>query len=142
MEKVNEAAQLIMYIDHGVSIEGPADEVRRIQHLLETAQRPMTQEAVARVTREVLTPLVEESSMGKTIQFRLRQGGAWMDCLGEKRQASDFDLVSCEYRVKPEPREAWVRLDGPAPAVYLDEDMDEATAQGLGYIRMREVVQE
>lgn len=142
MEKTNEVAQLIMYIDNGVSIEGPANEVRRIQHQLETAQRPMTQEAFGRAMREVLAPLIEASKMGKVIQYRERPSGAWMDCIAKKRHVYDFDLVSCEYRVKPEPREAWVRLDGPAPAIYLDEDMDEATAQGLGYVRMREVMQE
>lgn len=142
MEKMNEKARLVMSIEHGVSIEGPADEVRRIAYLLEAVQRPMTQEAMERAMREVLGPLIEASKMDKTIQYRNRPSGAWIDCLAAKRNVSEFDLAGCDYRVKPEPREAWVRLDGPAPAVYLDEDMDEATAQGLGYVRMREVVQD
>lgn len=141
MEKMNEKARLVMSIEHGVSIEGPADEVRRIAYLLETAQRPMTQEALARAMREVLGPLVEASSKGKVIQYRHCPGGAWLDCVRREMRYADFDLANCEYRVKPEPREVWVRLDGPAPAVYLDEDMDDATAQGLGYVRMREVTE-
>lgn len=142
MNKGNEATQLILRIDHGVNIEGPADEVRRIAHLLETAQRPMTQDGVAASLREVLRPLIEASKVGKAIQYRNRPSGSWLDCIARKTRHEDFDLVNNEYRVKPEPREAWVRLDGPAPAIYLDEDMDEATAQGLGYVRMREVGQE
>lgn len=141
MEKMNEKARLVMSCEHGVSIEGPADEVRRIVYLLEPAQRPMTQEALARAMREVLAPLIEASRKGKVIQYRNRPSGARVDCIAKKRYVSDFDLLNSEYRVKPEPREVWVRLDGPAPAVYLDEDMDEATAHGLGYVRMREVGQ-
>lgn len=142
MEKMNEKARLVMSIEHGVTIEGPPDEVKRIAYLLEIARRPMTQDGVAASLRAVLRPLIEASKVGKVIQYRDRPNGAWMDCITKKRHVYDFDLVSCEYRVKPETREAWVRLDGPAPAVYLDEDMDEATAQGLGYVRMREVGQE
>lgn len=142
MEKMNEKARLVMSIEHGVTIEGPPDEVKRIAYLLEIARRPITQDGVAASLREVLLPLIEASKVGKTIQYRDRPSGAWLDCIARKMRCADFDLLECEYRVKPEPREVWVRLDGPAPAVYLDEDMDEATAQGLGYVRMREVVQE
>ena len=142
MNNVNEASMLVLSLGNGVRIEGLADEVRRIAHQLETAQRPMTQDGVAASLREVLRPLIEASSMGKTIQYRRRPSGAWLDCIARRRGYADFDLMSNEYRVKPEPREAWVRLDGPAPAIYLDEDMDEATAHGLGYVRMREVGQE
>lgn len=141
MEKMNEKILLVMSIENGVTIEGPADEVRRVQHQLETAQRPMTQEALGRALNEVLAPLIEASRRGKAIQYRNRPSGAWLECLIPKMRHIDFDLADREYRVKPEPREVWVRLDGPAPAVYLDEDMDEATAQGLGYVRMREVVE-
>lgn len=141
MNNVNEASLLVLSLGNGVRIEGLADEVRRIAHQLETARRPMTQDGVAASLREVLRPLIEASKVGKVIQYRDRPNGAWMDCIAKKRHVYDFDLVSCEYRVKPETREAWVRLDGPAPAVYLDEDMDEATAQGLGYVRMREVAE-
>lgn len=143
MEKMNEKARLVMSIENGVTIEGPADEVRRIAYLLETVHRPVTQEAVAQAMAAVLNPLIGAANDGKIIQYRVRRHGSeWSDCVRRKHIAADFDLARNEYRVKPEPREVWVRLDGPAPAVYLDEDMDEATAQGLGYVRMREVVQE
>lgn len=142
MNNVNEASLLVLSLGNGVRIEGLADEVRRIARQLETAQRPMAQVELGMALYEVLTPLVEASSRGKTIQHRSRPSGAWLDCISKKWRVSEFDLVNYEYRVKPEPREVWVRLDGPAPAVYLDEDMDEATAQGLGYVRMREVVQD
>ena len=56
MEKMNEKARLVMPIEHGVTIEGPADEVKRIAHLIETARRPMTQEAVAQAMAAVLNP--------------------------------------------------------------------------------------
>lgn len=54
---------------------------------------------------KALLPVLQAFAEGKTIQFRSTPGGAWYD-----RSNPDFTASEKLYRVKPEPKVAYIPL--------------------------------
>lgn len=71
---------------------------------------------------------------GKEIECRILDGG-WVT-----KTHQSFNWQEYEYRVKPEPREFWVKLD-PRDVIHTSKVLDPANAERNGWIRVREVLE-
>lgn len=84
-------------------------------------------------------PLVQALAEGKVIQIRTDLSG-WKDF-----EEFSFEKHAQNYRIKPEPREIWVVLDGDddgAHMAYLTEDQAIVNKRsGYGIVRYREVIE-
>ena len=88
-------------------------------------------------------PLVQALAEGKVIQGHMAHSGRWEDISGDIR----FDGPARDYRIKPEPREAWSnRFPGgyETPAQYKSEEqakLCDSTGGGAVQVRYREVIE-
>lgn len=84
---------------------------------------------------------------GKTIQWRLRASNhAWSETLGADDNSPSWNWFHSEYRIKPEPREWWIRVGRAnvsctrlgADVVDCDEALEP---DGSKWVRVREVME-
>lgn len=84
-------------------------------------------------------PLVQALANGKVIQVEV--DGKWIDMKGELH----FSAIPSDYRIKPEPREIWVRRhsDGSnsAYAYSSKKEAEYEISAGWSVIRYREVIE-
>lgn len=85
-------------------------------------------------------PLVQALAEGKVIQSRMFSCDPWKDCA-----RPDFTMDPSNYRIKPEPREIWVRRhsngSNSAYAYSSKKEAEYEISAGWSVIRYREVIE-
>ena len=78
-----------------------------------------------------LLPIIQAFAEGKEIEFRYVENSKW------RRAGDDVEWIfSNSYRIKPEPFECWVSVDGDGAVAYIQNEPRE------DLIHMREVNEE
>ena len=80
--------------------------------------------------------VLQAAKEGKKIQFRGSGHDKWEDT-----EEPIWDFYEIQYRVKPEPREVWVRVrDNGCLSVYNHLEKEAAEAAGYKAVLFREVI--
>ena len=83
-------------------------------------------------------PLVQALADGKTIQYSASLiSPAWAD-----REKPNFYSEPEYYRIKPEPRECWIRFGANDVILQTARDENNAHIKEIdGFVRMREIIE-